>query len=163
MPAMRGITLRRPVISVLGLPRHLYRHGWGWLLGRRFLQLTHVGRRTGRVYTTVLEVAGSDRDNREVMVVSGFGRGSDWLCNIQANGRAEISIGRDSFPASFRMVPVDEATRILADYEWRNRLAAPLMRFVLSHLLGWRYDGSTEARRRAAEALPVVAFSPCRS
>ncbi|MGA8044630.1 MAG: nitroreductase family deazaflavin-dependent oxidoreductase [Dermatophilaceae bacterium] len=157
------MTLSRPVILVLGLPRHLYRHGWGWLLGRRFLQLTHVGRRSGRVHTTVLEVAGSDQHSGEVMVVSGFGPGSDWLRNIQANGSAEISIGRESFPASFRMVPVDEATAILADYERRNRLAAPVIRFVLSRLLGWRYDGTPEKRRRAAEALPVVAFSRCQT
>ncbi|MFN2345968.1 MAG: nitroreductase family deazaflavin-dependent oxidoreductase [Dermatophilaceae bacterium] len=157
------MTLNRPVIIVLGLPRHLYRHGWGWLLGHRFLQLTHVGRRTGQVHTTVLEVAGSDQKSGEVMVVSGFGPGSDWLRNIRANGRAEISIGRESFPASFRMAPVEEATEILADYERRNRLAAPLIRLVLSRLLGWRYDGTPQARRRAAEALPVVAFSRCRT
>jgi hypothetical protein len=95
--------------------------------------------------------------------VSGFGSGSDWLRNIQVNGQAEISIGRDSFPASFRMVAVEEATMILADYERRNRLAVPLIRFVLSRLLGWRYDGSTQARRRAAETLPVVSFSRCRT
>lgn len=159
MPAPGGMTLNRPVVLLLGLPRHLYRHGWGWLLGRRFLQLTHIGRRTGRVHTTVLEVVGSDRDSGEIVVVSGFGPGSDWLRNIRANGRAEITIGRDSFPASCRMVPLEEATGILADYERRNRLAAPLIRFLLGRLLGWRYDGSTQARRRAAEALPFVAFS----
>ena len=159
MPASERTTLSRPVITMLGLPRHLYRHGWGWLLGRRFLQLTHTGRRTGRTHTTVLEVVRLDRDSGEVMVVSGLGPSSDWLRNIQANGRAEISIGRESFPASFRMAPIDEAMRIFADYERRNRLAAPLIRFVLSRLLGWRYDGSTQARRRLAEALPVVAFS----
>ena len=159
MPATGQMTLSRPVIMVLGLPRHLYRHGWGWLLGRRFLQLTHIGRRTGRTHTTVLEVIRSDRDAGEVAVMSGFGPGSDWLRNLQANGRAEISIGRESFPASFRMVPVDEAVRIIADYERRNRLAAPVIRLVLSRLLGWRYDGSPPARRRAVGALPVVAFS----
>lgn len=151
--------LSRPVIVVLGLPRLLYRHGWGWLLGRRFLQLTHTGRRSGRTHTTVLEVVRLDRDSGEVMVVSGFGPGSDWLRNIQANGRVEISIGRESFPASFRMVPVEEATTVLADFERRNRVAAPVIRLVLSLLLGWRYDGRPETRRRAAEALPVVAFS----
>jgi deazaflavin-dependent oxidoreductase (nitroreductase family) len=151
--------LSRPVIVLLGLPRHVYRHGWGWLLGRRFLQLTHTGRRSGRTHTTVLEVVRFDRVSGEVMVVSGFGPGSDWFRNIKANARAEISIGRESFPASFRVLSVDEATAVLADYEWRNRLAAPVIRFVLSQLLGWRYDGSPETRRRAAEALPVVAFS----
>jgi deazaflavin-dependent oxidoreductase (nitroreductase family) len=159
MSASGRRTLSRPAIVLLGLPRHLYRHGCGWLLGRRFLQLTHTGRRSGRTHTTVLEVVRLDRDSEEVMVVSGFGPGSDWLRNIRANGRAEISIGRESFAASFRMVPVDEATTVLGDYERRNRHAAPVIRFVLSHLLGWRYDGSPEARRRAAEALPVVAFS----
>lgn len=159
MPATGRMTLSPPVIRVLGLPRHLYRHGWGWLLGRRFLQLTHTGRRTGRTHTTVLEVIRSDRDTGEVAVMSGFGPGSDWLRNLQANGRAEISIGHESFPASFRMVPVDEAVRILADYERRNRLAAPVIRWVLGRLLGWRYDGTPAARRRAVEALPLVAFS----
>lgn len=159
MPARGRRTLSRPVIKVLGLPRHLYRNGWGWLLGRRFLQLTHTGRRTGRTHTTVLEVIRSDRDTGEVAVMPGFGPGSDWLRNLQANGRAEISIGRESFPASFRMVPVDEAVRFLADYERRNRLAAPVIRFVLSRLLSWRYDATPAARRRAVEALPVIAFS----
>lgn len=158
MAAKRGMTPSRPLIFVLGLPRHLYRRGWGWLLGRRFVQLTHRGRRTGRLLTTVLEVV-AERAGGEVMVVSGLGRSADWLRNIEANGQAEISIGRESFPASFRIAPLDEATKVLADYERRNRLAAPVIRFVLSQLLGWRYDGSTEARRRAAEALPVVAFS----
>ena len=96
--------LSRPVVIMLGLPRLLYRHGWGWLLGRRFLQLTHTGRRTGRTFTTVLEVVRRDPDSGEVMVVSGFGPGSDWLRNIRSNGASEISTGRESFDASFRLV-----------------------------------------------------------
>lgn len=161
MPATRGMTLNRPVIIVLGIPRHLYRHGWGRLLGAT---VPGVDPRRPSHWAGPHHGAGgrgiSPGQRR------GLGRvwlrsGSDWLRNIQANGQAEISIGRDSFLASFRMVPVEEATRILADYERRNRLAAPLIRVVLSRLLGWRYDGSTEARRRAAEALPVVAFSRC--
>lgn len=93
------------------------------------------------------------------MVVSGFGPRADWLRNLQANGRAEISIGRDSYPASFRTVPSDEATAVFADYERRNRWAAPVIRWVLSRLLGWPYDGSAAARRRAVDQLPMIAFS----
>ncbi len=151
--------LSGPLLAVFRLPRHLYRHGWGWILGQRFLQLTHTGRRSGRTHRTVLEVVLRDQHTGEVMVVSGFGPRSDWLRNIQANGRAEISIGRESFAASFRMAPAEEAITVLADYERRNRLAAPVLRLALSRLLGWPYDGSNEARRRAAEALPVIAFS----
>lgn len=150
----------RALVVLFGLPRHLYRHGWGWVLGHRFLQLTHTGRRSGRTYTTILEVIHYEPGSGEAMVMSGFGRGADWLRNIQANGRAEVSIGRTSFRATYRMVPVEEALAVFADYERRNRFAAPIVRVVLSHLLGWRYDGSDPARRRAVEQLPSVAFRP---
>ena len=37
---------------------------------------------------------------------------------------------------------------------------APIVRRVLSRLLGWRYDGSEDARRRLVCQLPLVAFRP---
>lgn len=56
------------------------------------------------------------------------------------------------------MVPHDEAAQILADYEYRNRYVRPVTDRMLSYLVGWRYDGSLEARRRVVEQLPMVAF-----
>ncbi|MEO8517795.1 MAG: nitroreductase family deazaflavin-dependent oxidoreductase [Dermatophilaceae bacterium] len=150
----------RALIVLFRAPTHLYQHGWGWVFGHRFLQLTHAGRRSGRTYTTVLEVISFDASTGEATVLSGFGAGADWLRNIQANGRAEITMGRASFPATYRLVPIDEAMAVFADYERRNRFAAPVVRLVLSWMLGWRYDGSGSARRRAAEQLPSVAFRP---
>ena len=90
----------RPLVVLFGLPRHLYRHGWGWVLGHRFLQLTHTGRSSGRTYQAILEVVHYDPDNQEATVMSGFGPGAYWLRNVQANGRAEVSIGRFSFTAT---------------------------------------------------------------
>lgn len=52
------------------------------MLGRRFLRLKHVGRRTGRRHTTVLEVVRHDPRHSEFVVVSGFGSHADWLRNI---------------------------------------------------------------------------------
>ena len=101
----------RPLVVLFGLPRHLYRHGWGWVLGHRFLQLTHTGRSSGRTYQTILEVIHYDPDSQEATIMSGFGPGADWLRNVQANGRAEVSIGRSSFTATHRMVRVEEAMR----------------------------------------------------
>lgn len=150
----------RPLVVLFGLPRHLYSHGWGWVLGHRFLQLTHSGRRSGRTYSTILEVVHFDPETREATVMSGYGPRADWLRNVQANGRAEVTIGRSSFAATHRMVPVEEAMSLFAAYERRNRLAVPVVRLVLSRLLGWRYDGSDSARRKAAEQLPSVAFRP---
>ncbi len=48
----------------------------------------------------------------------------------------------------------------MAGYERRNRIAAPIVRFVLSRLAGFRYDGSDAGRRKLVATLPLVAFRP---
>jgi deazaflavin-dependent oxidoreductase (nitroreductase family) len=142
------------------LPDRLYRYGLGRLLGRRFLRLTHYGRRSGNRYTTVLEVVRHDPVTSEFVVVSGFGPDADWLRNIESGGPAEITVGRSCAPAEHRRLEVDEAAAVLADYERRNRAIRPVVRRALSWLLGWPYDGSELARRRMARQLPMVAFRP---
>ena len=52
---------------------------------------------------------------------------------------------------------------MLTDYERRNRWVMPVIRRALSWLVGWRYDGSDEARRRLVGQLPFVAFRPASS
>ena len=47
---------------------------------------------------------------------------------------------------------------MLDGYERRNRLVAPVVRVVLSRLIGWRYDGSPPARERLVSELPILAF-----
>jgi deazaflavin-dependent oxidoreductase (nitroreductase family) len=88
--------------SMLRLPNLLYRHGLGWALGRRFLRLVHVGRRTGRRYATVLEVVWHDPKHSEFVVVSGFGPRADWLRNIEAGNPVEVTVGRRTFVADHR-------------------------------------------------------------
>lgn len=148
------------LLQVFRWPDELYRHGWGWLLGKRFGRLTHQGRRSGRTYTAVLEVIGRDPRVPEVIVISGFGPNADWLRNIEAGGPVRITIGMATFAALPRRLRPDEAEQMLSDYERRNRFIGPIIRRVLSSLLGWSYDGSTDARRRLARQLPVVAFHP---
>lgn len=58
----------RPLVVLFGLPQHLYRHRWGWVLGHRFLQLTHTGRSSGRTYQTILEVVQYDPESQEATV-----------------------------------------------------------------------------------------------
>lgn len=116
---------------LLGAPRHLYRHGWGWLLGHRFLQLSHRGRKTGRLHHTVLEVVRYDPATGEAVVVSGFGNESDWLRNLRAGSDIVVSTGRSSSPATYRMLPADEAIDVFADYERRNIMVRPVVRASL--------------------------------
>lgn len=150
-----------PVLrAVFRAPLRLYDWHAGWLLGHRFLRLTHVGRRSGRHYRTVVEVLHVDPVTGEVMVMAGFGRTTDWLRNIQAHPAVEISLGRDRFTPVHRVLDQPEAAAVLAEYERRNHLIAPIVRRVLSHLVGWRYDGSDEALHRLVRELPIIAFRP---
>jgi deazaflavin-dependent oxidoreductase (nitroreductase family) len=146
--------------QLLRAPVYVYRWRCGWLLGRRFLLLTHVGRRTGKTYQTVVEVMQFRSDGPVAVVMSGFGSKADWLRNIEAGRPAEVTLGRLRFNASHRILGLEEAVDVVEDYERRNRYAAPIVRAVLSRLLGWRYCSSDSDRRRLAEQLPLVALSP---
>ena len=159
-PAPTGRAISPTLRRLLGLPRVLYAHGWGWVLGHRFLQLSHRGRRTGTLHHTVLEVVQYDRVTGEAVVASGFGNRTDWLLNLRAGSDVVVSISRFSAPARYRELRTEEAVEVFADYERRNALARPVIRAVLSRLLGWQYDGSPAARLRLAEQLPMVAFRP---
>ena len=80
--------------------------------------------------------------------------------HIEATPGAEVVIGSHRFPAVHRILNQKEAVTVLAGYEGRNRWIALVIRPVLSRLLGWRYDGSDEHRRRPAAQLPFIAFGP---
>ena len=136
-------------------PLILYRWHVGWLLGHRFLLLVHTGRRSGLEHRAVLEVLHYDPNTSVVAVMAGFGRRCDWYQNLQAHPAAKIVLGRQSFPASGRDLSEDEAVTVLAEYEHRNRIAAPLVRWTLSQLVGWPYDGTDRSRRVPSAATPA--------
>jgi hypothetical protein len=99
------------------------------------------------------------KEGPEAVVMSAFGRNADWLRNIETTPGPEVVIGSQHFIAAHRFLDTEEAIRVIANYERRNWLIAPIIRGVLSRLLGWRYDGSTSARRQLVAQLPLIAFS----
>jgi len=143
--------------AVFRAPVWLYDHGCGRLLGRRFLCLTHVGRRSGRTYRTVLEVVGTD--GGEYFVVAGLGDGADWFRNIRARPPVGVVVGARRFVPRHRVLGEAEAVEVFARYEHRNRWVRPVLHRVLGKLLGRPYDGSAAARVRMARQLPVVGLS----
>jgi deazaflavin-dependent oxidoreductase (nitroreductase family) len=157
------VSARRPgriLRAVLRAPATLYDWRLGWLLGHRFVRLSHTGRRSGRTYQTMLEVLRIDPTTGEIVVVAGLGRTTDWLRNLEAGGPCEVAIGAYRGPARHRVLGTIEAAAVLADYERRHRLITPVIRRVLTWLTGWRYDGSPEARQRVVLQLPLVGLHP---
>ncbi|MDQ6838102.1 MAG: nitroreductase family deazaflavin-dependent oxidoreductase [Actinomycetota bacterium] len=145
---------------LLRAPARLYDWNAGWLLGERFLRLTHIGRRSGRRYQTVLEVIATGSAPGEVIVAAGLGREADWYRNLKAQPAVEVAVGRRRFIPVHRILNEAEAAAALADYQRHNRWAMPVVRRMLSWLVGWDYDGSNDALRLLARQLPLVAFRP---
>lgn len=162
-PAAGSAATRRPgplVRRLLRAPARLYDWNLGWLLGHRFLRLAHVGRKSGRTYRTMLEVVGGSAKTGEFIVISGLGSQADWYRNLQANPAVEVAIAARRFKPAHRVLDEAEAVSVIADYERRNRLVTPILRRVLTWLVGWPYDGSEESRSRLVRELPLVGFRP---
>lgn len=151
MLRMREYSLRSKPTGALRLafrlPMYLYDLGLGWLLGHRFLLLTHRGRKTGRMRRTVLEVIRYDPSIRESIVASGWGERADWYRNLRANPALEVQTGRERYVPTQRFLSQEEVRNELAGYErshpWAARILAPL--------LGFRsYDEATSSLRMVA-------------
>ena len=127
------------------LPRPLYRHGWGRLLGHTFLLIAHEGRKTGKRHETVAMALTYDPETREVVVCSAWGPNTEWIRNLRAHPALEIQIGRESVCAEAAL-PLRgrgrrRRTRVPAHASWRLRLFATI--------LGW---GDLLATRQCASS-----------
>ena len=139
----------------LNIPAWLYRIGLGWLLGHRFLMLTHTGRRSRRRYQTVLEVAQYDPRTGASVVISAWGDRADWLRNIQAAPAIEIeSTGRRYVPDQ-RFLSPNEVYVIMHAYLRHRRWA----RGIARRLFGLHFDGS-DVHSEEAAMLRGVEFQP---
>jgi len=59
-----------------------------------------------------------------------------------------------------QVLGAEEAVSVIESYERRHRVIAPIIRAVLSWLVGWGYTGSEEDRREVVAQLPFIAFRP---
>lgn len=140
-------------------PLLLYRLNLGWLLGGRFLHLTHTGRKSGLPRQTVLEVVDHDVATDTYYVASGFGRKSHWFRNVQANPHGTIQVGPRLMEATADVLDPAASGQKMVEYARRYPLAAQ----TLTRVLGYKVDGSEDQYRQlGADHLPVVALRPQR-
>jgi deazaflavin-dependent oxidoreductase (nitroreductase family) len=144
---------------LLRLPIWLYRAHMGWLLGDRFLMLTHIGRKSRRPHQTVLEVVRHDRATGAYVIPSGWGEQADWLRNIQKTPNVLVDAGGRRFEATATRLSVEEVEWELRDYARRHPLA---FRGLASLLAGRRSIETNEAFRLLARSIPMVVLRPRR-
>lgn len=141
--------------QVLKAPSYLFRWRLAFLMGSRFIMITHVGRMSGRTFQTVVEVVERDGATGEYIVCSGTGPRADWYRNIVARPAREVQVGNRAWTPEQRLVPVDEAADRFARYETEHPSTA---RRLLSSM-GRSYDGTDRGRREMITDMPMVAFS----
>lgn len=143
------------MVPIFKLPVFLYRAHLGWMMGRLFMQITHVGRRSGKIRRTILAVLRFDEKTREIYAVSAW-KGSDWYYNIQATPALQVEIGSMRYAPTQRTLTAEEITTAFMEYRKRH----PIFSRIVCRIPGWKWDSSYEEFLALAQTLHGVAFSP---
>ena len=125
------------------------------MLGKRFLRLTHVGRRSGKVYHTVLAVLKYDETTREIMTVSPWSA-SNWYRNIQATPALEIQTGSVRYAPTQRSLTPEEIAALFIEFRGQY----PIFSRIIARIPGWKIDSTYEEFLELARTLRGVAFRP---
>lgn len=146
-----------PVLHALfRIPLPLLRARLGWLLGGRVVLIEHIGRRTGTLRRTALEVVGRDRVSGSVTVASGYGERSDWYRNLRANPRATIVLGPRRHTVEAVPVPPERAEAVMVAYARRYPRLAPR----IARMLGYEVDGTEGDYAALGRKLRLVDLVP---
>ena len=138
---------------LLKAPTWLFRAHLGFVFGKRFVMIEHKGRRSGRLYRTVVEVAG--RIDGELICTSGTGPRADWYRNIVEGGLVAVWLGARRHQAQVRFLTPEESSSVMADYE----SAHPGTAQNLYDVMGVSYDGTDADRERLMIETPMVGFT----
>lgn len=143
--------------GLLRLPRWLYRAKLGWLLGKRFLLLTHTGRKTGLPRQTVLEVVNYIPATDTFVVASGWGEKAEWFRNLQQQPEVTITVGTHSRRVVATRLSAAEAEQQLLDYAWQHPVA---FRWLTRLITEQRLTEPGENVQALSSAIPLVALRP---
>jgi len=143
------------MVPIFKLPIVLYQLRLGWLLGNRFLQITHIGRHTGKMRKTILAVLRFDPWTREILAVSAW-KGSDWYYNIQAAPALQVESGRVRYIPQQRTLSPGEITTAFVEYRKQH----PLFSRIICRIPGWKWDSTYDEFLELAHTLHGVAFKP---
>jgi deazaflavin-dependent oxidoreductase (nitroreductase family) len=145
--------------SVFKVPGWLYRKRLGWILGKRFLSVTHRGRKTGLSRQTVLEVIIYDPSTQESIVASAYGTSADWYRNLMAGPALEVRTGRHRYRPEQRFLDDQEAREMAARFCRLHPFEARLAPRVLPAIGAVSVDARADPIDVIA-SLPMMGFRP---
>jgi deazaflavin-dependent oxidoreductase (nitroreductase family) len=135
--------------AIFRAPVFFWRLGYGPLIGRLVLILTHIGRNSGKVRRTALEY---HTINERIYVFSAW-PSSDWFRNIQAEPRVTLQTHRGPMPALAHILETN------ADYFQAYELIEKNL-MVREVLKSSGVDTSLTGFLANKERLNIVTFEP---
>ncbi len=138
-------------------PIYLYHLGLGPVMGKKFLLLNHIGRKSGKVRQAVLEIDRYDPDTDTYIVASGFGKKSDWYRNLKKTPEVTIQVGNKKLRARADLLSPEQSGEEMLRYAQHHRKAA----LNLISLIGLEVetpDDPEEWRTIGREHIPFVAL-----
>ena len=135
-------------------PRIAYALGLGPLIGRFVLLLTTTGRKSGRPRVTPLVF---EQQGETILVASARGASADWICNIQANPRVRVRVGRREFQG---LAEVTTDAEKIADYIERQIKRNPKAFGAILRAEGLPFTPSRADLIRLAPKRPMVTIRP---
>ena len=142
-------------LKLFRAPLYLYRFKLGFLLGERFIRLKHLGRVSGDLKETVIEVIDQDKSNSKILSASGFGEKSQWFKNVSVNNSVFVTLKNTEYKAVARVLSPDEATAVLLKYA----KAHPKSIKGVARLCGYEMDGSKQDVIEFSKIIKIVEFN----
>jgi deazaflavin-dependent oxidoreductase (nitroreductase family) len=135
---------------LLHAPVWLFRARLGFIFGKRIVMLEHIGRRSGKLRRTPLEVV--KRSGDAYVLCSGTGTAADWYRNIRNQPATGLWVGARRYPVDQRFLSDSEAATVFAEYEQAHSKAAAR----LQQLMGVSHDGTHDGRVTMVKQIPMV-------
>ena len=129
------------------------------MLGKRFLLLNHVGRKSGKPRQAALEIVDYDEETDTYYIASGFGKKSDWYKNLAKTPKVMIQVGRKKRAVTAVFFPPDQSGQAMLDYARRYPRAGK----NIARICGYTVDGSDEDYFiLGRDIIPFIALKPPR-
>ncbi|MBN2044827.1 MAG: nitroreductase family deazaflavin-dependent oxidoreductase [Anaerolineales bacterium] len=139
----------------LRAPIWIFRLGLGGLLGKRFLLLNHIGRKSGLLRQAVLEVVIHEKDSNTYYVNAGFGPKTQWLQNLRAHPNVSIQVGWRKWDVRAEVLSPQQSGEVFRRFAEGNKLAA-----TYAKALGFEVDGSLDDYYQMGTMMIFVALRP---
>jgi deazaflavin-dependent oxidoreductase (nitroreductase family) len=137
------------------IPILFFHIGLGWMFGKRFLLLSHTGRKSGLARQVVLEIPWYDKSTNTYYVNSGFGPTSSWYQNILKQPQNTIQVGNQKMKVLAQTVSPEIGALVMLNFAKENPFEA---KFVKA--LGYKVDGTDADWQALGRELIIVSLKP---